>query len=1062
MNNQPPTNSLQTIARISLVIFVSEFLVMLIMHYLQINFESNPWLAALLDATANTLFSASVCYAWIFSKEYATNTASATTESLYAWRHVKQPAIPLGSLFGKFVVVIFIAESIIMLGFAALDLKLDIWTEAFLDACLLTAIASPILYYWINLRWKTYASGIKKKFIFNFLHNNITATFIFLIIPAILVLVLISMAIYRSETLQQEQNKVQRAVYNMAITKEMLVTKIQLAAADTLLLAHQITWINLTPGVDRIKHITTKTFIDLATIRKDYNKLYFIDNTGGEIVGIELQQDHYQAASKANGINKASQYCLQQTIDKSTNKIFVSEFNVDFRNNQSVQKTPPTMHLCTPVFDSEKKQIKGFVVLSYLLKTLVTLFTNELAIVREQPFLLLKENGYILYDSQHNKLMNLNPRPGKNNTFADQFPQAWPVIAKTEEGQIHTDNNLLLYTTVNFSQVKIDSTQQPHIAQSPTWKLITLISTDFDLVQLQKYRDNLIFFTLILVTLVVFGGWNLAKAIDMQKHTMRALRRSEARFRSLMEQTNELVWEIDMSGEFMYCSPGFETLLGYDPKELVGKPYSNIITERERVRLTAIIDQYLQSQEPIKKEEFILQHNNTTEIIVETDAIPFFNHQHECRGYRGISRDITIRKHAEQQIRENQRALTTLISNVPGIVYKCIHNQCRTLTFVSDWCINLTGYSADELLNGECVFFDIIHIDDRTRVTQHIETAVSKREPYQLIYRIITRPGHEKWVEEQGRCIVTENPYQMWLEGIILDITNQKEAESKLETYAVKLEEMVKQRTMQLMHSNRLASLGVFAAGMAHEVNNPNSFILGNAQFLQQFCELAKPILERHGHEDESGRLNNFICEIGETIHGIVDGSKRISTIIDSLKTYSRDGSGDKMECRVIDTVNDAAKILNHKLKHGVSLQLSIPADIVICADRQQMSQVFVNLFNNAIEAMEQAKIEDGKTITVNSKTVNDHVWIYVMDNGPGIPDEVSVKIFDPFFTTKGKANGTGLGLSIVNGIIRDHQGQITIQTNKEKHTTFLLVLPSFALFKKLSTKVTKTVIHKP
>ncbi|MBF0146231.1 MAG: PAS domain S-box protein [Magnetococcales bacterium] len=300
------------------------------------------------------------------------------------------------------------------------------------------------------------------------------------------------------------------------------------------------------------------------------------------------------------------------------------------------------------------------------------------------------------------------------------------------------------------------------------------------------------------------------------------------------------------------------------------------------------------------------------------------------------------------------------------------------------------------------------------------------------------------------------------------DITQRKEAEEKLKRYSEQLETMVNERTKQLVHAERLATLGTFSAGMAHEINNPNSFIAGNIYFLKQFWQETQPVLEHTLARESHPRITAFMDEVDKTLDEIMVGSQRISKIVDSLKTYSKGGmETDRVQCRMSDPVKDAEILLSHRLKKGYRLQCDIPDDLVIYCDRQQMSQVFINLINNAIDALESSRHAD-KHIWIQCRLQERHYWIAVMDNGPGIPPSLIDKIFDPFFTTKGKTKGTGLGLAIVDGIIKDHFGQITAHspaTSAPMATEFLIILPTAELYhehleKKKSTAGNKKGIH--
>jgi signal transduction histidine kinase len=260
----------------------------------------------------------------------------------------------------------------------------------------------------------------------------------------------------------------------------------------------------------------------------------------------------------------------------------------------------------------------------------------------------------------------------------------------------------------------------------------------------------------------------------------------------------------------------------------------------------------------------------------------------------------------------------------------------------------------------------------------------------------------------------------------------------QLKKYAAELEQMVEDRTRQLVHADRLATLGTFSAGMAHEINNPNTFIAGNVQVLQLFWESAGPVIKKYAHEDPTGRIKKMVGEIDHVFADMLEGSRRISTIVNSLKTYARQGGVKKENTKLSAIIDDAQKLLQHRLKKGVTLKKSVSENLVVFCDFQNLSQVFVNLFNNSIDALD----EQPGTIEIFAKQNNKQVIIQINDTGSGISDRLADKIFDPFFTTKGKARGTGLGLSIVKGIIEKHDGTIVLAKNATPGASFEITFP--------------------
>ncbi|MBF0428523.1 MAG: GHKL domain-containing protein [Magnetococcales bacterium] len=298
-------------------------------------------------------------------------------------------------------------------------------------------------------------------------------------------------------------------------------------------------------------------------------------------------------------------------------------------------------------------------------------------------------------------------------------------------------------------------------------------------------------------------------------------------------------------------------------------------------------------------------------------------------------------------------------------------------------------------------------------------------------------------------CLVILFGMVSW--NLSVSIMKRKDAQADLEKNNRELEELVLSRTKQLVHADRLASLGTFASGMAHEINNPNSFISGNIACLKQFWNIAHPLLKKHQNEDPSGRIENFLDEVDKSLDDMMNGSKRISIIIDSLKKYAKSGMGiDKAECRLLEPVLDAKHILVHRLKDGTQITLHIPDSLVIVCDRQQISQVFINLINNSMDAMDESGMTQDREVIIQATREENYIWIRVKDNGPGIPETIIDNIFDPFYTSKGKTKGTGLGLSIVHGIIQDHAGQITVSSAPGEGTEFLVILPDSQTYQEI------------
>jgi len=180
--------------------------------------------------------------------------------------------------------------------------------------------------------------------------------------------------------------------------------------------------------------------------------------------------------------------------------------------------------------------------------------------------------------------------------------------------------------------------------------------------------------------------------------------------------------------------------------------------------------------------------------------------------------DITERLKAEQALKESQRSLVTLMAHLPGMVYRCINNPEWTMEFVSDGCMELTGYRTQDLIGNKKVSYghDLIHPDDQQRVWEGVQEAIRERKSFQLNYRITTPQESQKWVWEQGSGVYSPDGEVIAIEGFISDITGQKLMEERLR------------------QTERLAEMGTLASGMAHEIGTPMNVILGRAEYLMR------------------------------------------------------------------------------------------------------------------------------------------------------------------------------------------------------------------------------------
>ena len=249
----------------------------------------------------------------------------------------------------------------------------------------------------------------------------------------------------------------------------------------------------------------------------------------------------------------------------------------------------------------------------------------------------------------------------------------------------------------------------------------------------------------------------------------------------------------------------------------------------------------------------------------------------------------------------------------------------------------------------------------------------------------------------------------------------------------------LKSTQRQLMHSEKMASLGTLSSGVAHEINNPLSYLTSNLQSLSDYTSvLSNYVNETTEHQQCSDRLKGIVEDIPDIQSSCLDAIKRIKSIVSSLLTFSRKEEGQQSPLNIHDSINSALEIVNNQLKYKHTIKKSFtehPA--LISGNDSQLQQVFVNLFINASQAM-----ESGGELSIVTDAHNEYFTVKISDQGYGMDSSTLNRIFEPFFTTKESSKGTGLGLAISYAILTNHQATIDVNSVVGEGTSFTLSFP--------------------
>ncbi len=501
-------------------------------------------------------------------------------------------------------------------------------------------------------------------------------------------------------------------------------------------------------------------------------------------------------------------------------------------------------------------------------------------------------------------------------------------------------------------------------------------------------------------------GIQLGTAIQ-RLHDAEGIKRSEAKYRTLFEQSMDAVYITTREGRFVDVNQSMLDLFGYTREEMmrmyVRKIYANP-PDRHKFQ------QEIEQKGFVKDYDIKFRKKDGTEIDCLVSAVLRLANDGSILGYQGIIHDITKRKRMEEEL----RLRAELLDNVTDSIF--VHDIEGNFIYVNERAYKSRGYTKDELMGMNVRELDTPEYASliEPRITNLMEKGELTFESAGFCKdkSIIPLEIHSRIIDSDGQKLIL---------NVGRDVTERKKAEQ------------------QLLMTSKLASVGELAAGVAHEINNPLTGVIGFAQLLME--------------------AENVPPEIKEDLQKICEESQRAVRIVQNLLRFARRHKPEKDYVDISDLIEHTLEMESYRLRtSNIALTTNLATDLpLITADHNQLQQVILNIMTNAEQAVARTK-RKGK-ITVTTEKSEDYVRISISDNGPGIEPEHITKIFDPFFTTKEVGSGTGLGLSICHGIIAEHGGRIYAESAPGKGATFIIALPVAVEKEK---KAAKAKSHRP
>ena len=512
-----------------------------------------------------------------------------------------------------------------------------------------------------------------------------------------------------------------------------------------------------------------------------------------------------------------------------------------------------------------------------------------------------------------------------------------------------------------------------------------------------KGRDNSIYYYDCVAHAMVRGPE--IHGVTVLGRDITALRKNEARFTELFESLQEGIYVVTPEDRLLDVNPALARMLGYESKEeLLSRSFADLLPDDAQRRS---LRTEVENQSIVQGREITLTRKDGRPVVCLNTAGAIRDTSGRVVRFHGAVMDITERREMERRLYQQQEFARRLVDSFPDLIFAL--DTTGRYTFVSPRVKDILGYEPEETQQME--LGGRTHLEDKPSLLALFAEIVAGRQTFaSLEVRVRNKQGDWRRLRCHFSPFFNEAGK---IDGVIIsgrDVTELK-----------RLEE-------QLIQAEKLAAMGQMLAGVAHELNNPLTAILGVTELLR-----------------DTQAADDSIKRQLELTHR---QARRAARIVQNLLEFSRPPAPQKKAVDLNSIVERTLQLQEHSLRRNnveVDFQ-SQPALPPIIGDGNQLIQVFLNLISNAEHAIRE--IRDNGRIQIRIGRIGGHISVTVQDDGIGVSPEALPKLFDPFYTTKRPGGGTGLGLSICLSIIREHGGSIDVETLPAGGAAFTVYLP--------------------
>jgi two-component system cell cycle sensor histidine kinase/response regulator CckA len=479
--------------------------------------------------------------------------------------------------------------------------------------------------------------------------------------------------------------------------------------------------------------------------------------------------------------------------------------------------------------------------------------------------------------------------------------------------------------------------------------------------------------------------------------------RGEQVLQLFAEQTRDMIFRCRISPirAWEYLSPSCAQLTGYTVEEHFADPtlvfkvvhpddlpvYDELLRDPDRYVRPTVVRWIRKDGTVLWVEEQLRFVRDDTGAVVAVE---------------GIARDITERKRAEAQLAEAQR-----IAQIGSWSWDLDRDEIVW----SDELRRIFGVARDGVGGSYEALLSMLPAEEREPASRLVQQAIRDRQAFSHVHRIVRPDGEVRILHVRGQVFTDQDGRAVRVAGTAQDVTERRRLEQRV------------------LAADRLASLGLLAGGLAHEINNPLTFMAGSLELLRS--ELRRTDVDPA----------ELAATVNEYLEILQHGTERITRIVGELRLYAR---GDEAKAGPVDlrrVVSHATELTRNEVRHRARLTVELADVPLVEGNEVRLSQVLVNLIVNAAQAIRDGAAEENEIRIAGRLATDGRVAIEVRDTGAGIPPSVRHRIFEPFFTTKANGAGTGLGLAICHALVASMGGEIEVESEIGNGSTFRVLL---------------------